>query len=111
MSGGVDLSSELRHPFACASRSSSLRAQSLPFLFTSLPEMSAPKAIVAPSMLSCDFSFLANEANRMCKCGADWLHMDVMVRRLLLLLCGSLCIPIFVAYFLQDGYRSRRESP
>lgn len=38
----------------------------------------APK--IAPSMLSSDFANLAVEAERMVKCGADWLHMDVMVR-------------------------------
>eukprot|EP00938_MAST-03A_sp_MAST-3A-sp1_P001406 g1406.t1 len=33
---------------------------------------------IAPSMLSSDFANLASEAKRMIKCGADWLHMDVM---------------------------------
>jgi hypothetical protein len=37
------------------------------------------KAIVAPSMLSSDFACLASEAKRILECGADWLHMDVMV--------------------------------
>ncbi|KAF8399930.1 hypothetical protein HHK36_015801 [Tetracentron sinense] len=36
-------------------------------------------AKIAPSMLSSDFANLASEADRMLKCGADWLHMDVMV--------------------------------
>jgi ribulose-phosphate 3-epimerase len=36
-------------------------------------------ARIAPSMLSSDFSNLASEAGRMVACGADWLHMDVMV--------------------------------
>ncbi|CAE7353129.1 unnamed protein product [Symbiodinium sp. KB8] len=31
-------------------------------------------------MLSCDFANLASEAKRMEEAGADWLHMDVMVR-------------------------------
>ncbi|KAL5724796.1 ribulose-phosphate 3-epimerase [Ranunculus cassubicifolius] len=35
-------------------------------------------AKIAPSMLSSDFSNLASEADRMVKCGADWLHMDIM---------------------------------
>ena len=40
-----------------------------------------PAAVIAPSMLSCDFANLAAEAARMVAAGADWLHMDVMVRR------------------------------
>eukprot|EP00484_Ammonia_sp_Unknown_P019808 CAMPEP_0197024778 /NCGR_PEP_ID=MMETSP1384-20130603/5275_1 /TAXON_ID=29189 /ORGANISM="Ammonia sp." /LENGTH=257 /DNA_ID=CAMNT_0042453225 /DNA_START=38 /DNA_END=811 /DNA_ORIENTATION=+ len=36
------------------------------------------QAIICPSMLSCDFSNLSIEAERMVKNGADWLHMDVM---------------------------------
>ncbi len=35
---------------------------------------------IAPSMLASDFANLAGEARRMVDCGADWLHMDVMVR-------------------------------
>ncbi|XP_051141389.1 ribulose-phosphate 3-epimerase, cytoplasmic isoform isoform X2 [Andrographis paniculata] len=34
---------------------------------------------IAPSMLSSDFANLASEAERMIRCGADWLHMDIMV--------------------------------
>ena len=34
---------------------------------------------IAPSMLSSDFSRLADEADRMIKAGADYLHIDVMV--------------------------------
>ena len=34
---------------------------------------------IAPSMLSSDFANLASEAQRMLDCGADWLHMDIMV--------------------------------
>lgn len=37
------------------------------------------KAIIAPSMLSSDFANLASEAEKMLHCGADWLHMDIMV--------------------------------
>ncbi|KAL1547368.1 ribulose-phosphate 3-epimerase [Salvia divinorum] len=33
---------------------------------------------IAPSMLSSDFANLASEAERMIRCGADWLHMDIM---------------------------------
>lgn len=37
------------------------------------------KPKIAPSMLSSDFANLASEAERMLRCGADWLHMDIMV--------------------------------
>ncbi|KAM7276021.1 hypothetical protein ACFE04_017887 [Oxalis oulophora] len=37
------------------------------------------EAKIAPSMLSSDFANLASEARRMLDCGADWLHMDIMV--------------------------------
>ena len=37
-----------------------------------------PTLIVAPSILSSDFARLADEAARMKKCGADWLHVDCM---------------------------------
>lgn len=37
------------------------------------------KPKIAPSMLSSDFANLASEAERMIRCGADWLHMDIMV--------------------------------
>lgn len=34
--------------------------------------------IIAPSLLAGDFAHLADECSRMEKCGADWLHVDVM---------------------------------
>ena len=33
---------------------------------------------ISPSVLASDFSRLGDEAERMEKCGADWLHLDVM---------------------------------
>lgn len=39
-----------------------------------------PPTIIAPSLLSCDFGRLAEESKRMVELGADWLHVDVMVR-------------------------------
>ena len=36
------------------------------------------KAIIAPSLLSCDFGKLGEESNSIIKKGADWLHCDVM---------------------------------
>lgn len=38
-----------------------------------------PVAKVSPSMLSSDFAFLAAEATRMTKNGADWLHLGKCV--------------------------------
>lgn len=34
--------------------------------------------LVAPSILSCDFSKMGEETARMDSCGADWIHIDVM---------------------------------
>lgn len=34
--------------------------------------------LIAPSVLSSDFSQLGNEIKRMDVCGADWIHLDVM---------------------------------
>ncbi|KAL8538403.1 hypothetical protein ACS0TY_000414 [Phlomoides rotata] len=42
------------------------------------------KPKIAPSMLSSDFANLASEAERMIRCGADWLHMDIMSVSLLI---------------------------
>ena len=36
------------------------------------------RAIVAPSMLSCDLSNICRDSQLMLDLGADWLHMDVM---------------------------------
>ena len=34
--------------------------------------------LIAPSLLSCDFSKMGDEITRMDKAGADWMHLDVM---------------------------------
>ena len=34
--------------------------------------------VIAPSILSCDFARIGEEAARMAAAGADWLHVDVM---------------------------------
>ena len=39
------------------------------------------KALIAPSLLSCDLANIASEAENMIRLGADWLHMDIMVRK------------------------------
>lgn len=33
---------------------------------------------IAPSLLSCDFSRMGSEIQRMDKAGADWMHLDIM---------------------------------
>jgi ribulose-phosphate 3-epimerase len=40
--------------------------------------VSRKKALIAPSILSADFSKLAEEVREVEKAGADWLHVDVM---------------------------------
>ena len=40
--------------------------------------MSAPRVLVSPSLLACDFSRLAEEVRKVEEAGADWLHVDVM---------------------------------
>lgn len=38
----------------------------------------APKAIIAPSILSADFANLGADCSRTIEQGADWLHVDIM---------------------------------
>ena len=40
--------------------------------------MSSKNIIIAPSILSADFSDLGKEVNDIDKAGADWIHLDVM---------------------------------
>ena len=40
--------------------------------------MSSKNIIIAPSILSADFSKLGQEVNDIDKAGADWIHLDVM---------------------------------
>lgn len=37
-----------------------------------------PPAIIAPSILSADFSQLGHDCSRKMEQGADWLHVDIM---------------------------------
>ena len=38
----------------------------------------APKAIIAPSILSADFADLGAACSMVREQGADWLHVDIM---------------------------------
>ncbi|MDR2305099.1 MAG: ribulose-phosphate 3-epimerase, partial [Treponema sp.] len=43
-----------------------------------LPSFPVPSALVAPSILSADFSSFAEGVAEIAASGADWLHLDVM---------------------------------
>lgn len=51
-----------------------------PFFIAQLPATAimAPKAIIAPSILSADFAQLGADCARTMDQGADWLHVDIM---------------------------------
>ncbi len=40
--------------------------------------MSKPKILIAPSLLSADFTILSEQVGELEKGGADWIHLDVM---------------------------------
>jgi ribulose-phosphate 3-epimerase len=40
--------------------------------------MSTKRPLIAPSILSADFSRLGEEIANVTKAGADWIHVDVM---------------------------------
>lgn len=53
----------------------------------------APKAIIAPSILSADFAQLGADCARTMDQGADWLHVDIMYVNLFV---GHLGSPIVI---------------
>ncbi|KAK3036451.1 hypothetical protein RJ639_030050 [Escallonia herrerae] len=61
-------------------------------------------AKIAPSMLSSDFSKLASEAERMIRCGADWLHMDIMDVNCVLMPVGLFCFKVVLFFFSHRAY-------
>ena len=63
--------------------------------------MSERKVVIAPSLLACDLSNISSESSRICQCGADWLHYDVMVRLQQFLVVYSFDTQRFMYY--QDG--------
>ena len=67
-----------RHARAGVDHSSSTR-ESKGYIYNTITLTTMPQSLICPSLLSADFSHLAEEAKKMTDAGADYLHMDVMV--------------------------------
>ena len=48
------------------------------------PRAGKPAAVISPSILASDFARLASECEKVLGLGADWLHVDIMVRILII---------------------------
>ena len=81
------LTQSLAEPSVSPDSSSSQQANAMTI---PLPQKSGnrdrPDTIISPSILSADFAMLDSECKKVISKGADWLHVDVMVK-----LAASLC--------------------